>query len=100
MKIKTLRGRTIDMTNIMSKHGKKRAIGNAKLNAQGDKLDKNGVVLKTHQQMRAEYNQASPKAVKNVPLHELTKEIFTPAEAVKAHNLKNSKTPRKMSDSE
>lgn len=100
MKIKTLRGKVIDMTNVMAKHGKKQAIGNAKLNARGDKLGKNGVILKTHQQMTAEYNQASPKAVKNVPLHELSKEIFSPAEAVKAHNVKNTKSPRKMSDSE
>jgi hypothetical protein len=84
MKIKSLRGRVIDMTNIMAKHGNKVAVGNAKMNAQGDKLGKNGKIVKTHQEISAEYNQA-PKSVKTVALHELSGEVFSPAEVLKAN---------------
>lgn len=99
MKIKTLRGKILDLSNVIERHGNKPAVGNAKLNARGDKLGKGGKIIKTHKQITAEYNQASPKAVKNVPLHELQNEVFSPAEALRANPAIQQKK-RKITDAD
>lgn len=54
---KTMRGRPIDMLAIAAANADKQAIGNAKMNARGDILGPNGVVLRTQEQIEAEWRR-------------------------------------------
>ena len=49
------KGRKIDFNLLRQQHGNKPAIGNANMNARGDKIDSAGVVLKTQEQIEAEW---------------------------------------------
>jgi hypothetical protein len=51
----TMRGELIDMNRLRSVNGDIPAIGNASLNARGDILGRGGVVLKTQEQIEAEW---------------------------------------------
>jgi len=57
----SMRGEIIDMERLRQVHGDQRAVGNASLNARGDKLGPNGVVLKTQEQIEAEWAAARAK---------------------------------------
>ena len=52
---KTMRGRPIDMGALAAANSEKIAIGNAKMNARGDLLGPNGIVLRTQEQVEAEW---------------------------------------------
>lgn len=51
----TMRGELIDMNRLRSINGDTPAIGNASLNARGDILGQGGVILKTQEQIEAEW---------------------------------------------
>lgn len=51
----TARGEPIDMGALISQHADTPALGNAKMNARGDILGKDGVILKTQEQIEAEW---------------------------------------------
>jgi hypothetical protein len=51
----TMRGEVIDMNRLRSINAGTPAIGNANLNARGDILGRGGVVLKTQEQIEAEW---------------------------------------------
>jgi len=53
----TIRGRKIDMGALAAANAEKIAVGNAKMNARGDLLAKNGVVLRTQEQVEAEWRK-------------------------------------------
>lgn len=79
----TLRGKQIDMARLASQHGSKRALGNANMNARGDLLAPDGHVVRTHEAMTSAYHRENPKAVRQVGINTIEKEMFpTPAEAV------------------
>ncbi len=65
----TMRGEIIDMNRLRSINADVPAIGNANLNARGDILGRGGVILKTQEQIEAEWEanrlarEASIKAV-------------------------------------
>ena len=44
-KYRTAQGRTIDMTELLAKNERTRAVGNMKVNARGDTIDANGRVI-------------------------------------------------------
>lgn len=44
-KYRTAQGRTIDMTELLAKNERTRAVGNMKVNARGDTIDANGKVV-------------------------------------------------------
>lgn len=98
MKVKTLRGKVLDLTKIVEKQGKKIAAGNAKMNGHGDKLGYGGKVVKQRQEYVAEYNQAPPKTVKNVSLHDLSNQVMTPQEALKSLPAKERR--KRLSDAD
>ena len=52
---KTMRGRPIDMGALIAANAEKIAVGNSKMNARGDILGANGVVLRTQEQVEAEW---------------------------------------------
>jgi hypothetical protein len=83
MKVKTMRGMTLDMGALVSKNGKKVALGNANMNARGDLINRRGEVVKRREVLTQEYNAANPKAVRQVALRDLKSEVFvSPAEAI------------------
>jgi hypothetical protein len=51
----TARGEPIDMGALIAQNADTPALGNAKMNARGDILGKDGVVLKTQEQIEAEW---------------------------------------------
>lgn len=88
MKVTSIRGKALDIAKFIEKHGDKRALGNAKMNARGDIIGQGGKVVKTSEQMIMEYNRSNPKAVsKQVALKSIQNEIYNkavdPAQAVK-----------------
>ena len=54
----TAKGRPFDMAAIKANNPRKRALGNTGKNAHGDVVDKKGVVLKTQEQITAEWAAA------------------------------------------
>lgn len=53
----TARGEIIDMNALAMKHPTTPALGNAKMNARGDLLGQGGIVLKTQEQIEAEWKR-------------------------------------------
>lgn len=88
MKIRTMRGKQLDMAGLIARNSHTIALGNASMNARGD-IVKNGKVIKLREQITMEYNQHNPQAVRNVGIKSLMGEIFTPAEAVAQQREKN-----------
>lgn len=82
-KIRTMRGKSLDVTAIQAKNETKVAIGNANMNARGDILGPGGKVKRKREEVAHEYHQNNPKAVRRVSLKEVTPDVFlTPAEVI------------------
>ena len=62
MVYRTMQGREIDMEKLMQKNELTQAVGNAKVNARGDKLGPGGKIIKTREEVVAEYYESNPKA--------------------------------------
>jgi hypothetical protein len=62
MVYRTMQGQIIDMDKLMQKHELTPAVGNAKMNARGDKLGPGGKIIKTREEVVAEYYENNPKA--------------------------------------
>jgi hypothetical protein len=56
-----MRGRPIDMAALAAANAEKIAVGNAKMNARGDILGPNGVVLQTQEQIEQEWQAAQQR---------------------------------------
>ena len=63
------RGEPIDLDALIARHADVKALGNAKMNARGDIIDQSGVVLKTQEQIEAEWaeQKAREKLVAGQP---------------------------------
>jgi len=60
----SMRGKTIDMEQLNLKHETIPAVGNMKVNARGDELGPGGKVVKTKEQILADYYNKNPRAAK------------------------------------
>lgn len=78
MVYRTMQGKIIDMDKLMQKHELTPAVGNAKMNARGDKLGPGGKIVKTREEMVAEYYEANPKAKTRVPAPKVVEEPVPP----------------------
>lgn len=67
MVYRTMQGKIIDMDKLMQKNELTPAVGNAKMNARGDKLGPGGKIIKTREEVVAEYYESNPKAKKRAP---------------------------------
>jgi hypothetical protein len=86
----TMRGQKLDMAKMVRDNAHKVAIGNAGLNARGDKIAAGGTVLQTREQIMTDYNMSNPKAVKQVGLNSIRQEvILSPSEAAAAVHARN-----------
>jgi len=57
---KTMQGRQVDMDLLRQKNELTPAVGNAKVNARGDELGPGGKIIKTREQVLADYQNANP----------------------------------------
>jgi hypothetical protein len=62
----SMRGEVVDFSVLAIKNAKQVALGNARLNAKGDIVGQNGVILKTQEQIDAEW--AMKKAKSSIPV--------------------------------
>ncbi len=112
MKVRSMRGKVLDMGALVNANARKVALGNASMNARGDIVGRYGVVVKPREAVVEDYHAHNPKAVKQVALRDISKEVFvSPAEAVEAaraalaqkdsaHNPAAQRKPRKIEDRE
>ena len=63
MSYRTMQGREIDMEKLSQQHELTPAVGNAKVNARGDKLGPGGKIIQKREDVIAEYYESNPKAV-------------------------------------
>ena len=89
--VRSMRGKFVDMARLAAENAHKVALGNASMNARGDRVGPGGKVIKTHEQITSEYHSNNPKAVKQVALRSITQEVLTPAEAVEELKKKKRK---------
>ena len=72
------RGRPVNMGALLAQNGKMLAAGNARMNARGDILDKDGKIIKTREQIASEYYSKNPNAVPNAAsLNQSTHDMLT-----------------------
>ena len=64
MPARSMRGREIDMEKLNLKNEMQPAVGNMKVNARGDELGPGGQVIRTREEILAEYYKKNPRAAK------------------------------------
>lgn len=64
---RTMQGKNIDIDAFLARNEMTQAVGNMNVNARGDVLGSGGKVIKTREQVMAEYYRDNPKAVKDDP---------------------------------
>jgi len=64
MVIKSMRGKEVDMEKLNLKNELLPAVGNMKVNARGDELGQGGQIVKTREQILADYYKKNPKVAK------------------------------------
>lgn len=83
MKVKTMRGDTLDMGQLAAMNERKVALGNARMNTRGDIVSSDGQILKSREAVSQDYYKKPKNAVRQVALRDISSEVFqTPAEAV------------------
>lgn len=108
MKITTLKGKQIDIAALRERHNATIAVGNAKLNARGDRIGRNGEIVKSKEEISQDYNDKNPNAVANGPsqisLKDISDEVFTPRQAIehleKQRDVAQQKSRRKTRDAD
>ena len=61
---KSARGKPVDMGALRLKNEKERAVGNMKVNARGDEIGEGGRVIRTREQVLADYYEQNPHALR------------------------------------
>jgi len=64
--VRSMRGEVVDFNALQQAHATKVALGNASMNAKGDKVNPNGIVLKTQEQIEAEWAAQQAKNTASV----------------------------------
>lgn len=59
-----MRGREIDMEKLNLKNEMQPAVGNMKVNARGDELGPGGQIVRTREEVLADYYKQNPRAAK------------------------------------
>jgi hypothetical protein len=56
---RTMQGREVDMDSLLQKNETMPAVGNVRMNARGDELGHGGKVVRTREEIVAQYNKDS-----------------------------------------
>jgi len=88
---KTMQGRVIDMDRLRSQNELMPAVGNMKVNARGDEIGPGGKIIRTREQIMAQYYENNPNAAPdpdNVRIAEDTKQAASvpPMETLKVED--------------
>ena len=75
---RTMQGKEIDMAALAAKNETMPAVGNVRVNARGDELGPNGQIVKTREEILAEYYDTDPKLVSEEELPLSKVKIETP----------------------
>ncbi|MAD24721.1 MAG: hypothetical protein CMO44_11180 [Verrucomicrobiales bacterium] len=59
-----MRGKEVDMEKLNLKNEELPAVGNAKVNARGDELGPGGKIVRTREEVLADYYKQNPRAIK------------------------------------
>jgi len=70
---RTLQGKEIDMERLSLKNETAPAVGNVRMNARGDELGTGGKIVKTREEILAEYYSKNPRAIKEEIIDRKTK---------------------------
>ena len=68
-----MRGKQVDMEQLNLKNELIPAVGNAKVNARGDQLGPGGKIVKTKEEILADYYANNPRAIKEELVQSRTK---------------------------
>ena len=117
---RSMRGKIIDMDRLRNVNSGARALGNANLNARGDKLDQKGRIIRKREDIVNEYYSKKQQGIQYVSINSLDNKFTDPKEKARelAENTKfvtpeeikklrrpvdtpeNSQKKRKLSDEE
>jgi len=78
---RSMQGKMVDMEKLMRQNELVPAVGNAGLNARGDKLGPGGKVIQRREDMVAEYYESNPKVARKKAAVQ-PDPVATPAEAI------------------
>jgi hypothetical protein len=87
-----MQGREIDMEKLMSQNELTPAVGNAKVNARGDKLGPGGKIIQKREDIIAEYYETNPKAIAKINRAPSVQPTVTEAPAPAPAKSKKSQT--------
>tara|TARA_R110000868_G_scaffold342208_1_gene603049 strand:- start:314 stop:517 length:204 start_codon:yes stop_codon:yes gene_type:complete len=59
-----MRGKEVDMEKLNLRNEEVPAVGNAKVNARGDELGPGGAIVRTREEVLADYYKQNPRAIK------------------------------------
>jgi hypothetical protein len=62
--VRSMRGKEVDMEKLNLKNEELPAVGNAKVNARGDELGPGGKIIRTREEVLADYYKQNPRAIK------------------------------------
>jgi|TARA_B110000967_G_C18617323_1_gene427011 hypothetical protein len=62
--VKSMRGKEVDMEKLNLRNEETPAVGNAKVNARGDELGAGGAIVRTREEVLADYYKQNPRAIK------------------------------------
>lgn len=71
---RSMQGKMVDMEKLMRQNELVPAVGNAKVNARGDKLGPGGVIIKKREEIVAEYYVEPVKAAPQVVQEQIAEE--------------------------
>jgi hypothetical protein len=63
---RTMRGREVDFEKLSLRNETTPAVGNMRVNARGDELGAGGKIVRTREQILADYYQNNPRSVDTV----------------------------------
>ena len=63
---RTMRGREVDFEKLSLRNETTPAVGNMRVNARGDELGAGGKIIRTREQILADYYQNNPRSVDTV----------------------------------
>ena len=63
---RTMRGREVDFEKLSLRNENTPAVGNMRVNARGDELGAGGKIIRTREQILADYYQNNPRSVDTV----------------------------------
>ena len=82
--VRSMRGELVDFSALAAQNATQVALGNARMNAKGDVLGENGIVLKTQEQLDAEWELKKAKSRPSISADIKTDTVPQPTQQIPA----------------